>query len=175
MTSKPVEACFRYCPRCSTENPESGAVPFRCVECGYAQFFGPVAAVGGLVCNEAGQLLLVRRARNPGLGKWGLPGGFVDRNETIEEALAREVLEETNLHLAESSYLMSGPNHYDYCDMLSPVIDLFYVCRVEHPERIKLAEDELDHYIWTKPTSEHLDQMAFPSNRTAILHWLDVN
>ena len=42
-------------------------------------------------------LLLGRRAFSPGKGQWGLPGGFMELNETLEEAATRELKEETNL------------------------------------------------------------------------------
>ena len=74
MNSKSIETAYLFCPRCGTEAVAVGSVPFRCGQCGFANFFGPVAAVGGLVINDAGELLLVRRARDPGKGKWGLPG-----------------------------------------------------------------------------------------------------
>ena len=43
------------------------------------------------------ELLLIRRKHDPYAGKWALPGGFVDMDETVEEAAARELYEETNL------------------------------------------------------------------------------
>ena len=89
-----IENTYEFCPRCGARNAKPGSVPFRCNECGFTAWFGPVAAVGGLILNAAGELLLVRRARDPGKGRWGLPGGFVDRGETIEEGLIREVAEE---------------------------------------------------------------------------------
>jgi len=101
-----------------------------------------------------------------------LPGGFVDRNETIEQALAREVMEETKLVVTGLNLMMTKPNHYNYKGVVSPVIDLFYHCEVESIDAIELAIDELDHYIWVRPTSEHLQNMAFVSNRIAIEHWL---
>jgi ADP-ribose pyrophosphatase len=171
MSSHPIESCFQFCPSCGTESSDVGNVPFRCSKCEYANFFGPVAAVGGLIVSE-GQLLLVRRARDPGRGKWGLPGGFVDRNETIEEALAREVMEEIGMKLTESDYLVSYPNQYDYRGMVAPVIDLFYICKIDTSEKIVLDQEELDHFEWVRPTDEYLDQMAFPSNRRAIVHWM---
>ena len=48
------------------------------------RFFGPFVAVGGLVINDKGQLLMVRRAKDPGKGKLGLPGGFIDAGEAVE-------------------------------------------------------------------------------------------
>ncbi len=58
---------------------------------------GPVRCVGAVVTDEAGRLLLVRRANEPGRGLWSLPGGRVEPGETDAEALAREVAEETGL------------------------------------------------------------------------------
>jgi 8-oxo-dGTP diphosphatase len=42
-------------------------------------------------------LLLIQRKRDPFAGKWALPGGFVDMDETVEDAVGRELFEETSL------------------------------------------------------------------------------
>ncbi len=172
MASESLEYQYKYCPQCASSNSELGSVPFKCQSCGFANFFGPVAAVGGLVVNEAQELLLVRRARDPGKGKWGLPGGFVDRDETIEAALIREIQEETGLTVLETRYLLSHPNTYVYHGVAAPVIDLFYICRVNAISTIELAREELEHFEWARPTPQHLDNMAFHSNRVAIEFWL---
>lgn len=167
-----IEEAYLYCPRCGGPTTEKGSVPFRCGDCGFSIFFGPVAAVGGLIVDELGRLLLVRRARNPGKGKWGLPGGFVDRGETIEQALAREVVEETQLRLKTTELMVTFPNQYDYQGVVAPVIDLFYVCRAVDPNAIHLEPTELDHFEWAIPTEKHLADMAFVSNRRAIEFWM---
>jgi 8-oxo-dGTP diphosphatase len=46
-----------------------------------------------------GKLLLVRRAHDPGRGRWSLPGGRVEHGETLEEAVNREVSEETGIEI----------------------------------------------------------------------------
>ncbi|NND99509.1 MAG: NUDIX domain-containing protein [Pirellulaceae bacterium] len=170
----PVETAYQFCPRCGTRSESVGKVPFRCTDCEFANFFGPVAAVGGLVVDDVGRLLLVRRARDPGKGCWGLPGGFVDRNESVEQALAREVVEETALKVSSCRLILTHPNQYNYRGLVAPVIDLFYVCEVVDRDQITLARDELDHYEWVHPTQKHLDHMAFASNRVAIEHWLSM-
>jgi 8-oxo-dGTP diphosphatase len=56
----------------------------------------PVCAVGALIF-KAHQILLVKRGKPPAYGKWSIPGGVVKLGEGLEEAVVREVREETNL------------------------------------------------------------------------------
>ena len=58
----------------------------------------PVVATGAIVVHD-GALLLVRRARPPGEGKWSVPGGRVEPGEPVRTALAREVREETGVDI----------------------------------------------------------------------------
>jgi len=56
----------------------------------------PIAGVGAVIVDE-GRVLLIRRAQPPLQGEWSLPGGAVELGETLEQAICREVLEETGL------------------------------------------------------------------------------
>ncbi|MCA1839536.1 MAG: NUDIX hydrolase [Actinobacteria bacterium] len=59
---------------------------------------GPAATVGvGAVICEQSKVLLILRGRDPYLGHWSLPGGGLEFGETVEQAIVREVREETNL------------------------------------------------------------------------------
>jgi 8-oxo-dGTP diphosphatase len=57
-----------------------------------------IPCVGGVVHDERGRLLLVRRGHDPERGRWSVPGGRVEPGESDEVAVLREVLEETGLH-----------------------------------------------------------------------------
>jgi ADP-ribose pyrophosphatase len=54
----------------------------------------PVIAVGAVVMHQ-NRILLIRRGKEPARGEWAIPGGRVELGETMREALAREVMEET--------------------------------------------------------------------------------
>jgi 8-oxo-dGTP diphosphatase len=56
----------------------------------------PEVGVGAIVRRDA-RLLLVRRGREPGRGRWSIPGGRVEAGETLAEAVVRELREETGL------------------------------------------------------------------------------
>lgn len=58
----------------------------------------PVVGVGGLVVKD-GCVLLIRRGKAPLKGRWSVPGGTVELGETLQEALVREMREETGLEV----------------------------------------------------------------------------
>ncbi len=59
----------------------------------------PILAVGAVIENDAGQVLLVRRARPPRQEEWSIPGGKLEWGEPVHRALSREVEEETGLKI----------------------------------------------------------------------------
>ncbi len=55
-----------------------------------------MVGVGGVIIDQ-GRALLIRRGSEPLLGEWSIPGGTLELGETLEEGVARELLEETGL------------------------------------------------------------------------------
>ncbi|HIJ17504.1 MAG TPA: NUDIX hydrolase [Thermoplasmata archaeon] len=58
----------------------------------------PLVGVGTVTIKN-GKILLVRRAFDPGAGKWSIPGGLVEVGEKLSEAAARETEEETGIQV----------------------------------------------------------------------------
>jgi ADP-ribose pyrophosphatase YjhB (NUDIX family) len=58
-----------------------------------------IPCVGALIHDDQGRLLVVRRANPPSQGLWSVPGGRVERDESDADAVRREALEETGLHV----------------------------------------------------------------------------
>ena len=57
----------------------------------------PIPCVGAIIKDGSGRLLLIQRGHDPEAGRWSLPGGRIEPGETDEQALIREVREETGL------------------------------------------------------------------------------
>ncbi len=68
-----------------------------CPECGWINYENPIPSVAILLKNQNNEILLVKRNVEPEKGKWALPSGFIEAEETTEDATTRELKEETNL------------------------------------------------------------------------------
>jgi ADP-ribose pyrophosphatase YjhB (NUDIX family) len=66
-----------------------------------------IPCVGAIVHDAAGRLLLVRRANPPAQGLWSIPGGRVEPGEDAEQAVVREVAEETRLEVTVERFVGS--------------------------------------------------------------------
>src|SRR5262249_48118649 len=134
-------------------------------------YFNPAVAVAAILLGPDGRVLLLRRAKDPGKGKFGLPGGFVDAGETAELALRREIREEVNLEVSSLEFLCSLPNRYHYKSVTYPVLDLFFVARVSSAAGAA-ALDGVESFLWQEAVQVDLNEMAFPSNAEALRRFI---
>lgn len=88
---------------------------------------GPILGVGGVVQDDRGRLLVVRRGNAPARGRWTLPGGKVERGERLAEAVRRELSEETGLDVDVGdpvgvTEVVAEDRHYVIVDLWATVV-----------------------------------------------------
>jgi len=144
---------YRYCPLCGSSQFEvNGERSRRCHNCSFELYQNASAAVAAFIVDEQRGLLVCRRAKEPARGTLDLPGGFVDPDETLEQALDRELKEELGCRPASASYLFSLPNRYEWGDIVVPTTDCFFRCTL--PEGASpMANDDVEAIRWM-PFSE---------------------
>lgn len=139
---------FGYCPVCGKEGFAINNVKSKkCNGCGFVLYFNAISATVAVIMNEKGEILVARRAKEPAKGTLDLPGGFVDSFETAEEAVAREVLEESGMRVTGVQYLFSLPNKYIYSGFEEHTLDMFFLCRTA-PGDTPVANDDVEELIW---------------------------
>ncbi|NNE99842.1 MAG: nucleoside triphosphatase NudI [Pyrinomonadaceae bacterium] len=109
--------------------------------------------VVGLVWNKKGELLLCKMPPNRGVfpGQWGLPGGGIKPNETMEEALRREMKEEIGIEIEniEPVFFKDGEFEKTFADSSKRkvyMIFLLFNCRASE-DQLQLSE-EFEEYRW---------------------------
>ncbi len=141
-------ALFTHCPACGSDKfVQNNVKSKRCESCGYVFYINASAAVAAFIVNEKGDLLVCKRGKEPEKGTMDLPGGFVDENETAEEAISREIAEELNAKVVESDYLFSLPNQYEYSGLTVPTLDMFFSCKLKKNADLKPADDVEDCFF----------------------------
>jgi ADP-ribose pyrophosphatase YjhB (NUDIX family) len=106
----------------------------------------PTGADADTSTNAPLQVLLIRRGREPYRGSWALPGGFVQPDETVGEAAARELEEETGISgcLSRQIYTFSEPGR----DPRGWVITVVYLALVSEPSLAIRAGDDAADAAW---------------------------
>lgn len=141
MQTNPLHS-FCFCPKCGAEAFEDFAGRAkRCSRCSLTYFHNVASAVACLIRNSEGEYLFVRRAKAPAKGTLDLPGGFVDPLETVEQAVCREIKEETGLEVRQMRYLTSRPNVYPYSGIDIFTSDLFFLVEVDSFDGAEASDD----------------------------------
>lgn len=150
---------FTYCPRCgSNQFVEANEKAKKCEACKFVYYFNPSAAVACVIKDKEGNILTVRRGKEPAKGTLDLPGGFTDMYETAEDSVRREVKEETGLTIKSLRYLFSLPNIYPYSGFEVHTVDMIFLCEVDSFDKA-LAGDDASEIVVVP--FEKLDPQAF--------------
>jgi NAD+ diphosphatase len=127
--TSPSAPAFRLCPSCAAPDPDFlDGKKWLCRACGF-EYFHNVATAVGVILDHRGRIVLLERALDPGKGKLGLPGGFVDPGERAEDAVMRECVEEIGWAPPSLSFLASFPNVYPYGGIEYRTCDFYFYYR----------------------------------------------
>ncbi len=109
----------------------------------------PIATVGGLIFNDAGEVLMIRTHKWSNL--WGIPGGKIKWGEPSESALRREIKEETNLEIADIKFvLVQDCIHSKEFYREAHFVLLNYTCHCPGSTDVRL-NDEAREFRWVLP------------------------
>lgn len=161
---------FNFCPSCASTHfsfPDNRR--FFCNDCNFTYYHNIAAAIA-IVFTFEDKILFTVRNVNPDKGKWDLPGGFIDPNETAEEAACREIKEELGIEIPKTDlqYITTSPNNYLYKNVPYRTMDIFYECALKSDEISIAAADEIQKLIWIKRSEIDLNQIGFVSIRKVI-------
>ena len=121
----------------------------------------PLLAVRAVIRDKSGNILILKRASSCNYGDlWNLPGGKVDYGQRAEEAVKREILEETSLNIESTQFLFymdglpeePGDEHY---------LTLIFSCVVKGSIELN---DESSRYSWVGRGDIHRYKFAFDSD-----------
>ena len=159
----------KYCSQCGA--PVKRCIPPGedrerevCPVCNFVHYRNPIPVVG-CVAEHDGRILLCRRAIDPQLGHWTVPAGFMELNETLEEAALRETREEAcaEIRLGELFSIVDLPRagqvHFFF---RGEVIDGKFAPGLESLETRLFAPSEIP-----------FENIAFRSGIIALRHYLD--
>lgn len=161
---------FRFCPECGhalEPNPSvTEAHRQVCMGCGAVHFHNSRPTASALITRD-GQVLLGRRAVEPFKGMWDIPGGFLTPMEHPEEAVVREIAEETGLVARPTHLLGIFPDTYGDSDDGIYTLNLYYLMEILSGE--PRPADDVAELRWFLP--DELPAMAFPHQEHVLARW----
>jgi ADP-ribose pyrophosphatase YjhB (NUDIX family) len=162
----------KFCSRCGA--PMTRAVPptdsrerHVCSKCGWIHYLDPKVACG-TVAELDGRFALIQRNIDPRKGFWSFPCGFMEIDETTEQAALRETKEETGLDVELQGHLGT----YSYSDNFYGGAIVVVVYRARVLGGTLKADDDCCDAKLVAPAEIPWDQLAFKSSVSALHDWL---
>ena len=161
---------LNFCSNCGA-SLRFGSIPgelrhrLSCRSCGHIAYVNPRLVVTTLPITAAGEIVLLRRGIEPGLGSWAQPGGFLEVDETVNQAAIRETWEETGL-LVEPGEIVGL-----YTRLEAAVVTIVFEARIVGgsptvtPEALEVAAFRPETIPWSG--------MAFKTTTWALRDWID--
>jgi len=166
---------MNFCRRCGAKLTHVTGNVYKC-DNGHTIFYNSSAALTVLLTNSNKEVLTLVRALDPGKGTLDLPGGFADLGESLEDALVREIEEETGLKPTDYTplkYVMSDIDPYEYDLVVTVVLTVVFRAEMVTDAQPTPADDAAEtRFMPLKDVV--LSDVFFPTAR-ASLAWAKDN
>lgn len=140
-----------------------------CSRCGVVHYENPRVLVAVFLYHEK-KMLWTKRGIEPGKGLWAFPQGFLEKGETLQQAAARELFEETHIALSPKEMIPMSLGSVLIMDQLYVV----FRCPCEEEVPAELTP-ETEDWGWYSADDAPWDQMAFPETTpqlSEIYRWV---
>ena len=154
---------LEFCNACGGKLNAGKHGAFKCDKCHRVHYANPKPAVGIFLFTAEGQVVLSVRSREPEKGKLDILGGFVDLNESLEEALYRELDEEAGLvpdDISDVEYVGSAVNYYKWGEDNLPTLTMYY--KGVLIKQINEGFDDVASIEYLAPSSVKVSDVAWP-------------
>ena len=164
-----LAANLNYCSRCGSALtfgplPAETRDRLACGKCGFIAYVNPRLVVSTLPVTTDGELVLIRRAIEPGYGWWAQPGGFLEIDETAHEGAIRETMEETGLVIEPNEVVGV------YTRPQAAVVVVCWEARVVGGE-MQVTDESLDVRTF-QPHEIPWPELAFQTTTWALRDWV---
>jgi ADP-ribose pyrophosphatase YjhB (NUDIX family) len=165
-----LASSLNFCSRCGAAL-QFGSIPgedrqrLSCESCGHIVYVNPRLVVTTFPITDDGEIVLIRRGIEPGLGAWAQPGGFLEVDETVHQAAIRETWEETGL-LVEPGEIIGL-----YTRLEAAVVTIAFEARIVGGTAAPTPEaTEITAYA---PEAIPWRDIAFRTTTWALRDWID--
>ena len=138
-----------------------------CPECGLVEYASSEATASAIVRDEQGRLLLARRAAEPHLGKWDLPGGFLEEGEHPLDGLRRELREEAGVEIEPLELAAIEMDVYGNDDGSPWTLNLYWEARIASGD--PRPDDDVSEFRWFAPEELPGDEQIAFANVARVL------
>lgn len=167
------EEDFKYCPKCSGLFKKQNEHSLICTNCGLQYYFNPKPCNAVILKNSEGKILFVKRKHNPQKGFWDLPGGFTNINETIEESVQREIMEELKIEIQNYKYIGSMYDTYNFGGI--EAYTLCFAFEADLPENARIIpSDDAEEIIFFHPNEIPLNELGFKSQSRFLKEYFTI-
>lgn len=163
---------YKFCPICKSEfNNKTNGHYLECINCKFKYYIAPRTCIIAIIVNQKGEILFGQRKKDPHKGKIDFPGGFIDLGETVEDAVKREVKEETNLEVIGLEYIVSTIDKYNYGPAIYDTLAFAFKLKIKDFS-IMHAGDDIENLIFIEKDKVDINQIAFGASRTILREYI---